>query len=369
MRVLYLLDHDFAMRERKLIERLEVGLAAEGVKTIRMEPESVAATQSEVSVAGRIVRYPPFGPLATRRQRGRMLESLAREALKDESGAAIDVVHVFAPSMWSLGAELARALAASWAIEVWSDAAMSRAARIRTGRGLSAPVLMAADPALVDRARASGRDAAIRQTTWGVHALQSPQQIMREDATFSVVMSSSGMEPGVLHQAMAGIAAMVKIEERILVFVESGAAGKARLWREAETLGLLSRMSLIPDLEVHRDLVMACDVLLLPDMSGQVRTLALEALAHGMGLVATRDDRVSLFRGDLPIGRFVSHGDRAGWIAALEGVVRDRDRTRELARQGWSLMREQRRVSTHVTSVFDAYQWMRSKDAMPFAAR
>lgn len=368
MRVLYLLDEDFATRERRLVERLEVGLAAEGVQSLCLQPAATIGEAPSANVTGKTLTFPAFGPLASVHQRARLLEGMVREAIKDEPGDGVDIVHVFAPSLWSLAGQLATLLDASWAIEAWSDAGMTKALRLRTGRGVGSPVILAADPALIDNAGKAGSSSAVRRTPWGVHALPAPRNVLREGSTISVVLSAGGLDTAAMHAALAGAAALAKIEERALIFVEAGAAAKAKVWREAESLGLLSRLSLIPDLEIHRDLVLACDVLVLPDHSGQVRTLGLEALACGMAVVASRDDRLTYWRGDEPIGRFVVPGDRKGWVAALEAVVRDRSRSRELARQGWSRMREQRRVSAHVQSVLDSYQWMRSKDAMPFTS-
>ncbi|MCC6833323.1 MAG: hypothetical protein IT200_18460, partial [Thermoleophilia bacterium] len=99
MRVLFLLDEVFATRERPLIERLEVGLADDGVRVIRAVPD----TLRDAPPGGFFVETASFA------LRGLVVSRRARaQRLLDQVGTGpdkpIDVIHAMGGAAWAFAA-------------------------------------------------------------------------------------------------------------------------------------------------------------------------------------------------------------------------------------------------------------------------
>lgn len=368
MFALFLVDHDFATRERRLIERLEVGLAGEGVRILRAQPDTVPRDLGAEGVATRIVTYPVRGPLTSRSRQARRVAELVTEAMQDEDEHVPSVVHVFGSSLWGLGGEIARVFGTSWAVDVWSTAIAARASRWRQPRNLPPPVLLAPDPAIAEVLVNHAGPAMVRVAPWGAHAASEPRTILPDGIAPGIVMSATGRDVVAIHSAVSALADALAAAPDAMAFVDAGAASKAWLWPVIGRKGLESRVSLIPDLEVNRDMALAGDILIVPEATGECRSLVLDAMSLGVAVVAARDPLLTYLSGGLPVARFVTVGDRAGWQKTLNETLTDVAGTRQFAAAGWSFIRSHRRASAHVAAVLAAYEWMVSKDAVPFRA-
>lgn len=386
MRVLILTDALFALHERSLISRLEMGLAAEGDRVARAIPARVAS-RFDAELFAQAVTYEDSGlPWTVRARARRLLATLrradelldARRGLSDSSLAASepDVVHVFGGGAWDLGAAVAEQAGAGLVLEVWRAGLAGRAVRSKPREGAAVPtVLVAPDPHLerlvslgvgtpADRESPAAR---VRLACWGVHAAPEPRTIFREGRSIGVMVVGSGREAGLYQSLVRGLATVARQRDDVMVFMDAGACERAGLWGEIRRLGLVPRVSLIEDLEGRRDLVLAGDVLVVPEGGGEQRSVVLDAMGAGVAVVAAEDPLNAALQDGITsvcvapevAGQGGWSGPRltgAPWARAVGELIGAPERAREIARGGWRYVRDQRRASDHVRAVIEVYQ-------------
>ncbi len=385
MRVLILTDALFALHERSLISRLEMGLAAEGDRVARAIPARVAS-RFDAELFAQAVTYEDSGLPWTVRARARRLLSTLRRAdeLLDarrglsESGLAAsdpDIVHVFGGGAWELGAAVAEQAGAGLVLEVWRAGLAGRAVRSASNAAGVPTVLVAPDPhleRLVSLGVASpGNEtlgaARVRLACWGVHAAPEPRAIFRAGRSPGVMVVGSGREAGLYLSLLRGLATVARQRDDVMIFIDSGACERAGLWGEIRRLGLVPRVSLIEDLEGRRDLVLAGDVLVVPEGGGEQRSVVLDAMGAGVAVVAAEDPLNAALRDGITCVCVAPEAAGAGgwsgakatgapWARAIGELIAAPDRAREIARGGWRYVRQQHRASDHVRAVIEVYQ-------------
>lgn len=358
MRVVLLLDRPFARRERALIARLEIGLADEGIRVIHAVPRQMIESES-VGLYSRAVGYDDAGFPLPRRVRVRNLLEALRQADDDQDpqGEPIGIIHAFAPSVWRLGVDAAAALNCAAALEVWSIAGVPAAAEL--SRLPAHPRLLVADGAVFDalahrtgRARGGGSDR-IMLTPWGVHG--EPRERTPAEAV-GIVMLVDAVHPPAFDAALTGLAAACRRDPRLIVFINAGRAASHAVWRRLRRLGIADRTSLITDAEARRDAVLRLDALVLAEPSGRIRSIALDAMARGVPVIAAADPGVShLING--VTARLVGGMDAAEWERAIVGIGEPAaSGLTELGARASAWVRENRSASAHVQSVLHAYE-------------
>lgn len=370
MRVLIIADPFFAMRERTLLSRLEVGLADEGVRVVHAVPDSLpAALSGEVQgqVFSKTIRYRPARlRLARHAVAQRMIETLRAmdaDAPGERPERAVDVVHVFGGSSWGLGADLANQLNAALALEVWRAGLVEQGASMRARHGRPT-TLFAPDPAIERALRAAGASPRVALAPWGVHASPLEREILPENKSRCIVIVGSGRDARAFATALEGIARASRQIPDARIFCDAHAARRAGLWSLAKKLNITDRFSLIEEIEARRDILLFADVLVQPDAHGEQRSIVLDAFAQGMLVVAMLDPMVSVLT-DSQTARLVKSPDPTEWATVVIDVLTRRDASIKIAHQANEFARTQRRVSQHVKNVLDAYAAM---DVKPVAA-
>lgn len=351
MRVVILLDRPFARRERRLLARLEVGLADEGVRLIHAVPREILETE-QTGLYSRVVAFEPPGFPVPLRLRARRLVEVLRDSGNDGGAAEIDVIHCFSPAVWKLGLEVGRELNAGVCLEIWSAAAVSKAAEC-AGHSVR-PAFTAADPRLAELVRSRLAGATLFETTWGVHAEpidRVPLSASRAVAMLVIVDRSS---PAFLESAMRGLADACGRDERLIAFVNTERAAGHAVWRLIRRLGLADRVSLITDAEARRETVLNLDALLIAEPGGRLRSMALDAMATGMPVIAAADSRLEVLA-DGVTARLVNRPDASDWAAAIASVLAGSEDVQRLQASAAAWVLRNRAASAHVASVLRVY--------------
>lgn len=366
MHVLLLADSIFAVRERALLLRLELGLVGEGVRVTVAAPTEVVG-RPEFDILGAPVAYRAGSLSITRRMRA---ASLARELAGSQGGdkgPPVDLVHVFGGSAWGIGAELCRMWEVPLVLELWRLGLVERARSV-AGSMREAPVLIAPDPAIERAALRDARGAVVRLVAWGAQPRQEQHEILNESRAPAIVLVGFGRDDVASSRAFEGVAQVMDTYKDALLFVDSDAAARLGVWKRAARLGIRDRVSLIGRLEDRRDLVLRADVIVHPDARGEQRSLLLDAMASSMVVVASEDRAVAALI-DGQTARLVPTGATPGmWGEALAGVLGDRVNARALGVSARAYVRAKHRVSAHVSGVVDVYEWTVGRKTMAFQA-
>jgi hypothetical protein len=365
MRAVILADESFAARERAMLSRLEIGLVDEGVRVVHAIPAG-AELWYQPEVFSDLVTYAAEGIGFSLRWR---VQRLAKEIQSKADGAEqpVDLVHVFGYPAWEIGVELARQTGASLALEIWAAELIGPATRLRLPPELPPPVYFVPDPGIERALRAEDPSLVVRLTPWGVHASQNPREILRPGKAVSVMVDASGREAAAVRTALEGLAAAAVRAPDLMIFAESDAIQLAGLWPMVRRFGLADRFTLIPDLEARRELSLRGDILCLPDGRGEFRSLTLDAMGAGMLVVAAADPMISILL-EGRTARLIDKQAPDRWAAAVSSALEDRDGARRLAASARDYVRTSARASSHVAAVVDAYEWMTSRESIPFQA-
>ncbi len=367
MRVLILTDESFASRERAMLTRLEVGLADDGVRVVHAIPRK-AAGWHQPEVFSQMMTYEAKGMMLSRgwraRQTLRMLEDLA-----GGEGRPADVIHCFGQRCWPFAAELARLTGASVAVELWCAELIGQGIRVRSSEGFDspAPVYFVPDSSLERAVRSQDPNLPLRLTPWGVHTPGHALDILPPGKTVSIMITGSGRDSAAMHAMLEGLALSAQRHPELIAFADAAAVRAADAWPVVRKLGLLERLTLIPDMEARRELALRGDILIQPEAKGENRSIVLDAMAHGMLVIAAADPMSSVLV-DSRTARLVDKPLGERWAAALNWALDDPQQARALALAGREHVRLNRRASSHVASVVDAYEWMSAGEAIPFGA-
>lgn len=350
-----------------MLRRLEFGLAGEGVSVIQALPDT-ATDLSDSGLFAQSVVYPTKSPWFMERWRTRQLLEAIRESDAGMPGAdrKIDLVHVFGEGAWGLASRTARELGCPLVVEVWAAELVGRAAAIPNSVREEVPVaLLAPDRHIEQALRREDAGLPIRFVAWGVHC---PGQVNASPASKHaigvMVMASSHPNRETL-EAFRGICAAAKRQERAMIFADSAGVHESGAWTVVEEVGVLDKVTLVPRMEATRTLVLRGSILVDPEASGQQRTIVLDAMAHGMGVIGLRDPMVSYLR-DGQTAVLLGEAGPAEWAAALETLIVDRERAKRLGESAREYVAANHRMSTQVASVLDVYERLLSGETLPF---
>ncbi len=357
MRLLHVSDRSTATREHAMLRRLEIGLVDEGCRVVRLAPER-ALDEPTTGLAASIT-YPDspwrVGLLSPLPNILRALDETDTLAADDE-GRIIDAVHVWGVHAWPLALPLAGALRADLILEVLSRQALADVPTIerRTARAPVSALWLAPDDAMRSAVERVARRWPVLTSRWGVHAppIDDAQHPIR-----SIAILASGGEPAPTSALLSAIAHLPADPERPqpMIFLDSRAVERnPSLWRLADGLRIHSRLSLVPDFESRRQLVLRADAFIQADCRGEHATLLLEAMAAGLPVISRADRHVEA-SADPAIATLVEEPSEQGWRRALETVLSTPAPARTLALAAHRYIRQHRLAHLQVKAALDAY--------------
>lgn len=359
-------DRLFATREQAMLARIEVGLADEGIRVLHALPEDVYGLISD-EAAARGITYRPRGPLPTLRVRAAAaLEAALAQPVFGEGGKArVDIIHAFGRDAWPIAAEIARQADAPLVLEVWRAALGDRLSSVsRIGRhGL--PAVFTPDKAIERIITRTAPGRLVRVVPWGVHCPREPRPQRNPERACAIMIAGRGEDKYAVTECLAALGRLVETHNA-MVFMDAEAGRRAGAAQAARDHGFLDRFSLSPDLEGRREPVLRGDVLLLPEALGEHRSIALDAMASGMAVVALADPYV----GSLIDGRtcaLVKEPAADLWVEALAPLLAAPEAAHALGERAREFVRAERRASVHVASLLDGYEWLTSSQSLSIA--
>ncbi len=356
MRVLLIIDRDFAHRELRLIRKIAIGLVDAGWRTIMAMPEDTQSRFADIPGV-QIVGYRDRGVPWTRSLR-------AREIAEQTEGTSNEptIIHAFGAKSFGIAADAARSIGCALVLEVHARSLVQRAAAVlneEAGDGLA----LAPSTTLVNALVAAGvSHASVREITWGISTRDVTLERAHSEMA-GVILAGTGTDRQLWESAVRGLALVASRRDDFVILVDDTAAMRANIDKLVHSLGLSPLVSRIPRLEADRELVILADIMLWPDHNGEHRSIVLDAMAWGVAIVSTEDRDVPALTNPA-IAQLVS-GDPTEWAATIESMLADESRRRELGKRAHEYVSQNHRPSKHVAGLLDAYEWMLGKDAIP----
>src|SRR5690606_22599082 len=219
MRVAILANEQFLDRERTKLSRLEIGLAAEGVRVAHALPEHVLGDEA-AGVYSTVVPYSAKGFSFTRPERVAELATSLGALLSCEPTDCVDVVHCFGGSTWAMGAELARQSKACVLLEIWRTALIRRVPSMLRDPTLQGRIAVIAPDLTVRRALSrivpSGE---VYVAPWGVHTTEKPVPLFEEGRSLAITILASGHDGRAMAACLEGIQSALQIRPDTMVFI------------------------------------------------------------------------------------------------------------------------------------------------------
>ena len=357
MRAVVIVDQAFGRAEAAMISRLEIGLADEGYRVVHAAPVATIAPEQS-GVYSTTVGYVETGlPFTLRSRVAVLVETLKALAEKQGDRGPVHVVHALGGRAWPAAMELSRQTGAALVIELDRASLLSAAgvlvrAPSQGGRGAGpVPVFSVPDDRLREELLRRSPRARACLARWGVHV--PPYRHPRSGAPALVMLVERGDSRSAV-AVLEALAGVVRDAPDLMVFVDVVDGRTAGVWRAARRLGLLERLSMVPELEARRDPVLQMDALLLPDAAGASHSLALDAMAAGMAVLASPDPLIETLI-DGKTSRLVAAPTKSDWEKSIRETVLNAERWSLLGASSREYIRTNRPVSGHIGAVIEAY--------------
>ncbi len=357
MRVLILIDAQFAIHERSLIDRVVIGLINEGITTQVVLPKDRNLEDSGFDMLSEPVYYADRGLAFSRAIRANQVaQQIARRFGVPEDAhleGMIDIVHVFGGGAWAMGRELAHLLDAGMVFEVW------RAGLIESAKGLrltaqERALFSVPERAFEDELMNEGFGDRMLLAQWGAQIQQDSPKIFRDDKDVSVVLLSSGRQKESCIAAFDGVIDAIEHREGVMLFANTEVVDRASLWQRVKDRGMESRFTIIDRSEDRRDLLLHCDILVYPDALHEERTLLLDAMGTGMVIVAGNDEMIAPIQEANGVN-IVEKPARSAWAAKVNQCLDDPQASKAQGVDSCEYVKKFRRNSQHIASMIDGY--------------
>lgn len=357
MRVAMVIDEQRLVQEQRLLNRLGVGLMAEGVQLTRIVPAGpLHEGERGMGLAPRIQTPMTSLPWMRRLHVQRLFETL-----EDNPP---DALYLVGSNTWALGLGLAKALDRPALLEVWSAALAPTVPRLAAQPHIAGVVAPCAG---ITKALRDHVDAEIlMQVPMGVATPRRARRPLddRERAPAIAILGGARDVPAYT-ALLGGLARVVKNHPALQVFLELRGRHEHDIWRQAERLGLLGAVSAIGAAEQHRALLLRCDVVLWPERFGELRSILLEAMAMGLPVVAASDNALDMLV-DGETASLVFEASEDHWARSLSAILDDPPRAQALGLRGREHVVTSHRSSEQVQRLMAALAQVAGQDAYAF---
>lgn len=354
MRVLMIADASFALREQRMLTRLEIAQADEGVRVARAVPEGFGGEGSESFAP--VVEYEGRSPLiSTSARAGRLLERLGSSS-PDWTSAALDAVHVWGEKAWALASHVAKLGECPLVVEMWSHRLLGSVRRFERRAARNGLVWIAPGDHTAEALREAGARERCRVASWGAHAGEKPAAFSDPVRPVSASVLATGRNPGAVSAALEGLALAARRHEELMIFLDAVAVKRSpEVWRRLRTLRAMDRVSLMPDLESRREAALHADFFVRPEASAEHRSVLLDAMAAGMCVLTARDPVVEALQHERTCLE-CAEGTALGWERVALRALEEPQRARAVGSGAQKWIRESQSVSAQASALMDAYE-------------
>lgn len=290
MHVLLVTSADRIEHEGAMLDRLADGLIASGHALTRVVPVPAESGPNEFAArsrrAERVLVTPfPALPWVRRAHARRLAELMERQRP--------DVIYASGTDAWRLAIDLARALDRPLTIEMWSMRQLRYVPRGRAASWVAAYLAPTATMARALRSRV-GPDI-VGVAPLGVPLPAEPRPILEQPRqSVALAVLGKGRDIEAWRAWLRGFADALETVPAMQAFMELPVAAEREVWRILTRLDLHGYVSIIGSADRVAGLLVKCDALVVPERSGEARSLTLEAMAGGLPILAAPDPPLDL---------------------------------------------------------------------------
>jgi hypothetical protein len=351
MHVALIVDEERLAHEQPTLNRLAIGLIGDGAQVTRIVPESFVSQsvdrgEQRVALASRIPTPMTVLPWMRADRTSRLAESM-------EKGPP-DVLYAMGERAWDLGRDLARRLERPLAIDVWSADQIRRVPRGRRAAPVAAYVTPTRPMAEALRQRIDAD--LVCHVPMGVAVPSRARSILAApDQAIALAIIGTGRDVPAYRALLGGLSRAVQQMPQIQSFIELDGPNEHEIWRHARRLELLENVSALTDASQHRALLTRCDLLLVPEQFGDLRSIMLEAMAFGMPVLAANDPFLDMLE-DGTTAAIVEMPDAEAWARQLRRLLTEPETARALGAAGRDRVAAAHRSSDQVAALVETFE-------------
>lgn len=363
MHVALIIDDERLVHEQPMLHRVAADLAERGCKLTAVLPELQDADEearldepripAEVHVSVKM-KVAPW-----------MRRSRCRALVEDLDAGPPDLVHAVGEDAWTVALDLSRAVDRPATLELWSAAQVRRVPHSRAAAQV-AGYIVPTDP-IAQELRRRVDPGLVSLVPPGAELPAEPcRPLAARDQSIALAIITSGVDVAGPRAMLSGLSRLVRELPQIQACLELRGPGEHEIWRHASRLDLLGHISTVVDASHHQTLITGCDILVMPEPAGEVRSLILHAMALGMPILAAEDPYLDMVVG----GRtavVVDHADPDEWADNLRKLVADPTLARRIGGAARSLVAERHRPGDQADKLAAAFEQVLSGGAHTFA--
>lgn len=327
------------------MRHLAVGLVDQQIRVINVIPES--APTPELDLTGDIVKY--------RGSPSRWRNFFAARSLIEQlRQLEPDLVHAMDAPARALAGMIGRALRVPVVCGCWSRRSALKMGRLSRRSG--EPVATTGPLSHLVRQRVSHVSNVVTVRP-GVYSFDEamPEPLSDPEAALSALVvgppRGQALDPALLY----GLAQSGARLNSIMMFISASAEIQHQYWLAARRLNLLSQINLVPRAAGTTRLLMQCDVLIQPQVSGHVRTITLGAMAAGRPVLAATDPDLDYLI-DERTACLLHDPNARRWTDQLADLAVSPAKYRELGQAARRYVAEHHSVSRFVDGMLDVYR-------------
>lgn len=343
-----IIDDERLLHERIMLSRLCVGLIDEGCTLTRIVPQNSEGAanepgQSELGLAARIAVPMKVLPW--------MRKSRAESIAQAMQRAVPDVIYAIGYEAWQVALDLAKHIERPVALNVWCAQLLRKLPNARAAHAVNAYIAPAHQ--LVAALRERVEPELVSYVPQGVAVpAESWPVFSKPNQTTSLAVVGSGVDIISYRALLSGLSRIFSEYSNVHVFMELRGPQQHEIWRQAHRLEMLANVSAITDAAQFRTLLTQCDVLILPERVGELRSLVLEAMAMGLPVVAAKDPMLDIFKAD-ENALIVNEAEPERWFDAIHKLLSSHDFAKQLGSAGRKYVQENHRSSDQVSALLE----------------
>ena len=265
--------------------------------------------------------------------------------------AVPDAIYALGHECWQAALDLAKHIERPAALNVWCADLLRQLPQGRAAESVSAYI--APTKPLVNALRELVDPDLVSYVPQGVAVPPEPLRVFADpDRTVTLAVIGSGNDLISYRAALSGLSRIITEGGNVHVFLELRGPQQHEIWRHANRLELLPYISAITDAAQFRSLITQCDMLIMPERIGEVRSLTLEAMGMGLPLVAARDSMLDMLIPD-QTALVVDDAEPDAWFANIQKLVTSPDLAREIGLTGRRHVLEHHRSSDQVAALLE----------------
>lgn len=332
------------------IKALLVGLLDEGVGAVKVVPETVGS--EELGMMGTRVTWKEAG--------WPMLKEHRVAALASKLGELeVDVIHAVDGRMWRAARRLARTMDVPLICQANSFLDLRLVETILDRAAVPKLVFTATTQPLTDAIKQlTGDDAEVHFIPPGVHGTGERPRARDPNQSLCAIISGNDRLDANYNALLQGLVTFVQQSPatgQSLFFFDSQSDNQHQLWRAANRAGLGPNLSMVPRRLGHREMLLKADLLIHPQPQGKSRTLTLQAMAHGLPVVAAIDPWLDYLI-DSQTAWTLTNPTPQTWCEKLMDIAANPHKGRALGESAQQWVRQHRLASDMITRTLAVYR-------------